>query len=264
MPRSGTHLLAEALQNTGCAGKPDEYLICDHEGRLENERGNIAEIYGKKTLEEFRELVLDLGSTPNGVFGVIIMGGYFHTILDNYRTLPAYQGMEAYDLVNALLYNPKYIWLIRRDKVKQAISIVKALQTNVWRGDGATAVQQEPKFNFQKIEHYRQRLVQADEEWEQYFNAHGIEPFKVFYEDLAKTYEETAYNILEFLQLPTDNLTFGPRKLHKQADQQSDEWLAQYYAIKEHSNSLPAGRPKQWLAQKKFTLQLRLEKWRKR
>jgi trehalose 2-sulfotransferase len=264
MPRSGTHLLAEALQNTGRAGKPDEYFICDHKGQLENERGNIAEQYGKKSLEEFRDLVLELGSTPNKVFGVIIMWSYFHTILDNYRTLPTYRGMQSYELVNKLLYNPKYIWLIRRDKVKQAISIVKALQTNVWRGDMAAQSFSEPKFDYQKIEHYRQRLQEAEAGWEFYFNSHSIEPCKVVYEDLAKTYEETAYHVLRYLQLPTENLTFAPRKLHKQADQLSDEWLAQYEAIRQSRLvQPPATQNPTWLARKGSALKHYLHKWRK-
>lgn len=261
--RSGTHLLAEALTNTNRAGKPDEYFICDLEGHMENERGNIAELYGPKTLPEFRDLVLELGSTPNGAFGIIIMADYVPMIVDNFRTLPAFQEMEAYELFNVLFHNPKYIWLSRRDKVKQAISIVKALQTKVWRSDMKTAVAQDPQFDYQKIERYRKRLVQYDADWQQYFQDHGIEPYTVVYEDLVETYEETALDILKFLQLPTDNLTFGPRKLRKQADRKNDEWLAYYYAIRGKSESPATDRwmkTRLWFYQKKWHLSQRLQK----
>lgn len=239
MPRSGSHLLGEALKNTSRAGKPDEYFICDQEGRLENERGNIAEIYGKKTLEEFRDLVLELGSTPNGVFGITIMWGYFYTILDNFRTLSRYQNMAEYDLVNALLCNPKYIWLVRRDKVRQAVSLSKALQTNVWsRPSGAgVKVEREPEFNFHSIEHHRKRLLEGDEGWEAYFERHHISPFKVVYEDFVERYEDTARDILEYLHIPTDDLSFERRQLRKQSNVLNEDWVARYYSIKKSQNS---------------------------
>lgn len=235
MPRSGTHLLGEALQNTGRAGRPDEYFICDHQGQMENQFGNIAELYGKKTLEEFRELVTELGSSPNGVFGITIMGGYFHTVLDNYRVLPQYQDMGDYDLMNALLYTPQYIWLIRKDKVRQAVSIVKALQTNVWRKQTHSddEVEHTPIFDFDKIDFYYNRILSAEAEWELYFKKNNIVPFKIAYEDLVQNYEQTAVEILNFLNLPADNLTFASRQLKRQANRSNDEWVSQYHAIRQ-------------------------------
>lgn len=132
-PRSGSHLLAEALAITGVAGKPDEYFIPNKAGKLQNEQGNIANIYGKKSLTAFLDLVWSLGSTPNGVFGVIFHAGYLPTILDTFRKLPAYAGLTDKALLDALFHEPKFIWLRRRDKVRQAISWIKAQQIGIWR-----------------------------------------------------------------------------------------------------------------------------------
>ena len=236
MPRSGTHFLGERLANTGRAGKPDEYFICDHEGRLENERGNIAEIYGQKTLPDFRDLVIELGSTPNGVFGITIMWSYFHTILANYRTLPRYREMGDYELLQSLLYDPRYIWLIRRDKVRQAVSLSKAIQTNIWKkpGEGKRVeARREPEFNFHAIEHYRRRLEEADKRWDNYFETHGIQPFRVVYEEFVKHHEETTRAILAYLHIPAADLDFTPPRLQKQSDETSDQWVARYHEIKE-------------------------------
>ena len=243
MPRSGTHLLGEALQNTGRAGRPDEYLLCDHQGRMGNEVGSIAELYGKKTLEEFLDVVTELGSSSNGVFGVTIMGGYFHTILDNYRTLPQYQDIENdYDLMNKLFYTPQYIWLIRRDKVRQAVSMYKALQTNVWKKETlpANRIKSTPKFDFDKIDFYHNRFLSAEKEWKLYFTQHNIIPFKVIYEDLVDNYEQTAIDLLDFLNLSTDDLTFEPRQLKKQANSLNDEWITQYHTIKQAQTKSPS------------------------
>jgi trehalose 2-sulfotransferase len=239
-PRCGSHLLCEALKNTGVAGNPDEYFIIDLEGRLENETGNIAEQFGPKTLEEFRDLVLELGSTPNGTFGIIIFGGYLHQIMRHYQQLPAYRGLNTYETLDRLFVQPKYIWLTRRDKVRQAVSLTKAMATDTWiqtkKEKSATSPQLE--FNFEKLEHFRNRLEHVDQAWQTYFQTHGITPFKVVYEELVDNYEQTALEILDFLGIPRpQNVTFQERRLRKQADQLNEQWVAQYYAIKQTRRS---------------------------
>lgn len=234
-PRSGSHLLAEALQNTGLAGAPDEYLLCDDDGRLQNEQDLIAERYGKMTLDEFRDLVLKLGSTPNGVCGVIIMWHYLPDILRNFRQLPQYQGLKDPELMNALLVNPKYILLIRRDRVSQAVSWARALQTGIWsQPKGITVVpKQEPRFYFRLIDRSYERVLASEAGWAHFFKMYGVEPFQVVYEDLVEAYEQTALSVLDYLGIPyPDSLAFGERRLQKQADGLNDEWTERYTRIK--------------------------------
>ncbi|MBX3055951.1 MAG: hypothetical protein KF770_05705 [Anaerolineae bacterium] len=239
MPRSGTHLLGEALTNTGIAGKPDEYFICDAHGRLPNEVGHVPEIYGQMTLPEFRDFVLQFGSTPNGVFGITIMDTYLSQIVKNYRQLPAYRHLNRKQLLDTLFYEPRYIWLIRQDKVKQAISWSKALQTDVWGEQGNAAISsrthispQSPSFTYKGIERLRRTLVKAEARWEKYFKENNIQPFKVIYEELVHNYEQTAVDILDFLDIPRPpELSFGERRLQKQAGALNEEWEKRYYQI---------------------------------
>lgn len=233
-PRSGSHLLGEALQNTGVAGVPDEYFHSDAQGHLQNQTGGIAEQYGQKTLEEFQDLVLELGSTPNGVFGVKISPFHLTDIVKNYQTLPQYKNLEAFELLETLLYEPKYIWLTRRDKVRQAVSWFKAEQTNIWRKTQAsqTNLKQQPTFDYIGIETCRLRIENAEQYWQTYFKEHNITPFKVIYEDLVEAYEETALKILEFLGIPhPETLSFSNRQLQKQSNSINDEWVKKYRNI---------------------------------
>lgn len=234
-PRSGSHLLSEALQNTKLAGKPDEYFITDPKGNLQNETGNIAEKYGQMTLEEFRRLIIEIGSTPNGVFGISILWGDFHNIVKNYQSLPQYQNLNEYEMLDALFHNPKYIWLTRRDKVRQAVSLAKAIQTNIWRKSTHEKFKQkrEPVFNYDDINFRYKRLVESDQSWEQFFQKKNVTPFKVVYEDLVENYEQTALALLDYLEIShPEKIDFGERRLQKQADKLSEEWVAQYRKIK--------------------------------
>jgi trehalose 2-sulfotransferase len=236
-PRCGSHLLSEALQNTQVAGKPDEYFIIDQNGRLENETGNIAEQYGRMTLTEFREFVLRFGSTDNGVFGIIIAMNYLPQIAQNYQQLPDYQGLDHYQLLNRLFHNPKYIWITRQDKVRQSVSLVKALATDSWiqTKKEKDAPVKKPVFNYTALEHWRNRLDEIDQRWPAFFEANNITPYKVVYEDLVHNYEQTALEILDFLGVPRpETVAFRERRLQKQADQLNEEWVARYYAIKRY------------------------------
>jgi LPS sulfotransferase NodH len=234
-PRSGSHLLAEALQTTGLAGAPDEYLLCDDDGRLQNEQGLIAERYGKMTLDEFRSLILKLGSTPNSVCGLIIMWHYLPDILRNYRQLPQYQRMKDPELMDALLVNPRYILLIRRDRVAQAVSWARAFQTGIWsQPEGVSVVpRQEPRFDFQLIDRLHRRVLASEVGWANFFKMCDVEPYKVVYEDLVEAYEQTALSALDYLEIPyPESLAFGERKLQKQADGLNDAWAERYTQIR--------------------------------
>ncbi len=233
-PRSGSHLLAEAFQITGIAGNPDEYFITDKTGQLENKQGNIAELYGEQSLESFHKLVLSLGSTPNGVFGIIIQWDYLHHIFANFRQLPQYQHLSDRALLDALFYNPKYFWLKRQDKVRQAISWVKAHQTGEW----ALEKNQPPvqshlgaslAYDFNLIDQNVKRFVNTDKAWESFFQINQIEPFVVVYEALAQSFEETSLILLDNLGIPhPQEINFLNRKWQKQANTINDTWVRKY------------------------------------
>ena len=69
--------------------------------------------------------------------------------------------------------------------------------------------------------------------WEEYFCEAGITPFVVVYENLVKEYEETAIKTLEFLGIPvSSDLVFGERRMKKQADDLSENWVNRYLEMK--------------------------------
>jgi LPS sulfotransferase NodH len=236
--RSGTHFLGEALESTRVAGSPDEYLICDQDGKLQNSTGNIANIYGKKTLEEFRQLIFQLGSTSNGVFGVTIMWNYFHKIRKNFEILPRYQGMEPAEFVKTLLLDPKYIWLTRREKDYQAVSWAKASQTGIWsRSKGAIIVpKREPIFDFLLIDRYYREIVAGEAGWVSFFQNAGVKPLRLVYEDIIGAYQQTVLEIIDYLGIEyRGKLEFQDRKLQRQSNRLNDQWVARYHRVKQHT-----------------------------
>jgi trehalose 2-sulfotransferase len=253
-PRSGSYLLCEALINTQVAGRPTEYFGTPQIRALLKQGGlaNFAACLAR---------ILQEGSTPNGVFGAKIIWEFREYFIDRLREIDGYEKLPMPQLLSTVFPNLRYIWITRRDKVRQAISYWKALQTGSWvevqdwetkyavhlpagwqelaaKGQRENRrmwgiVDGEVKFDFKAIERLRQGIEDDETEIQQYFALCGVSPFTVVYEDLVQHYEETARQILAYLRIPEpENLVFGARKLQKQSNEQSEEWLQKYYRLK--------------------------------
>jgi trehalose 2-sulfotransferase len=127
--RRGSFLLCEALTNTGLAGNPQEYFLNNGESW---ENGWWARQNEVTSRSDYLRLVLERGTTPNGVFGTKIMWNYFSDMIKNLKELPEYMEMEVPQIMATLFPNIHYIWITRRDKVRQAVSWAKAGQTDVY------------------------------------------------------------------------------------------------------------------------------------
>lgn len=231
-PRSGSYLLCEALTNTGLAGRPTEFFALGQEKTLLD--------YWQLTMNEYDQYlskVFSLGTTPNGVFGAKIHWFTFEWCLAKFRTIPGCAQMEEEKVLATLFPGLHYISITRRDKLRQAISYVRALQTDAWiRIKGKPEMKAPPgTFDRAAINRSLQVVAQQEQAMQRYFTEHGIQPFPVVYEELVTSYEETAKNILHYLGIPFSKpLTFGERHMVKQADEITEEWIERYQASRFH------------------------------
>jgi LPS sulfotransferase NodH len=133
-----------------------------------------------------------------------------------------------------------YIWITRRDKVRQAVSFEKAIQTNMWAMiDESPLFTGELHFEAAHIEALMHVIEEHEAGWQHYFAANGITPFTVIYEELIAAYEQTAMQILHELSIPVpQSLQFAPRRMRQQADALSEEWVQRYLEYKRRSSNL--------------------------
>jgi len=246
-PRSGSYLLCEALINTNLAGRPTEYFGPAQTRSLLKEWDvpNYAACLAR---------IMEEGTTPNGVFGAKIIWQFMENFIDHLRDIPGYEKVSMPQLLSTIFPHLSYLWITRRDKVRQAISYWKALQTDGWieiedwqpqaqitaqKSVLAENWKQRPSkkeviFDFKTIERLRRGLEEDEVEMQQYFTTCEIQPFKVVYEDFVDSYEETVFQILNYLKIPVpEHLVFGERKLKKQANERSEEWVQRYYEMKQ-------------------------------
>lgn len=232
--RSGSHLLCESLIGTGLAGKPSEFFWKDTEARLK-EKWNL------HSYRDYLQRVLVVGSSENGVFGSQIMMAQVTDFLRKLRGVEELDCGELSDpeVVAKAFPNLNYIWLTRRDKIRQAISFLKALQTGNWiywlggQDQKKPIPEREPEYSFAEIDFHLQGLTLYEAKWQDYFEAAGVTPHVVVYEDLCKDYEGTAIRILRDLKIPIPaDLQFGPCRVARQADHLTEEWVRRFKSEK--------------------------------
>src|SRR5205085_785449 len=136
--------------------------------------------------------------------------------------LPAFRGLALEELLPAAFPRPRYVWVTRRDKVRQAVSLWKAIQTEAWRGTDAEG-EHEPVYHGPALEHLVKMLADHDTQWESFFARTGIEPLVITYEDdLADGPHQAVRRVLSHLRLGSPPGWHGPAHMRRQADRRSE------------------------------------------
>ncbi|MBE9166007.1 sulfotransferase domain-containing protein [Pleurocapsales cyanobacterium LEGE 06147] len=213
-PRSGSTFLCSILQSIRIAGYPTEHLR------------QASAILANNCQFDYIKLLHALmayKTTPNGVFGTKFISHF----------LEVFQKAE-FDFGEIFQSISKYIYLVRQDKVAQAVSIVLAQKTNVWH-ISTQEKQQNYETQLEQIEieefllkevHKQYRFIQQQEEYLiKLFETYHISPLIVEYEQLVEHTEEQTNLILDYLQIPpletkTTNLKSHLRKMRSDLSEQ--------------------------------------------
>jgi trehalose 2-sulfotransferase len=257
-PRTGSSLLCDALTATGVAGRPEEYFQFRartgfprrpqeyFEGARDAE---IFEILGPRTrveddesrydpsrfkrYEDYLAWALQEGTTRNGVFGAKVMWGYFNGFVTGLRwAVPGSQRLAVCDLAPSVFPNLRYLSMTRQDKVRQAVSLWRALQTWSWSSHQEAAVGTgHLVYSHAAIAHLIRDIEAHEFEWRAYFRECEVEPLTIVYEDFIGRYEETVREILRYLEVPeADTVAITEPRRDRQADDLSRLWTDRYRA----------------------------------
>lgn len=226
--RCGSNLLCDWLRGAGVAGQPGEHIEQleprEDNGFVDLERfPDVARLLGPNG--PLRPLGEDLvafararGTGANGVFGTTIFG-------HNFRALAARLGLPSPEVMRLLTPDGRCIHVTRRRKDAQAVSNWIAMQTGSWLAGHPE--RREPEYHDGQMRHIERALEQHDAVWLALFEAAGIEPYTVVYEEFAESPEETTRGVLRFLGLPDDG-PITPSRMQLQRDRRSADWLARY------------------------------------
>jgi LPS sulfotransferase NodH len=232
IPRSGSNLLTDGLHATRRAGRPKQFF-------LRASVPHFAALHRLNSAADFGAYVRDITkatATSNEVFGFKLMSWYLDDFLTRLRQTRAFghPTTSDIDLLRHAFLRLQFVHIIRRNKLRQALSKARAVQTNLWKVQQGKSVQGEPEFDANLIEQCLRESEQQEEIWERFFQRVCIEPFRVEYEKLCADYEGTIREVLNFLKisLPRRARICGPVTT-KQSDEISRAWEERF--LKEHS-----------------------------
>ena len=238
--RTGSTLLCSILRGTQAAGAPEEYLNIQTKNfarlrkmvgapklRLSQLPMALARLatgrYSWKDISSFsqvsfRDYLLAVArerTTPNGVFGVKMhWNQYKRHMLD--------MGVDA-SFWNVPV---KWVRITREDELRQAISFVRAAQTESWNSNMATKA--DPVYDADAITTALSRISDENSDWDVYFAQNNISPLHITYEQLTRDMDATIRRVMAFIETPIDVVPEPQTK--KQGDAVNKEWAERFLA----------------------------------
>ncbi|MFQ5646631.1 MAG: Stf0 family sulfotransferase [bacterium] len=222
--RVGSNLLFSLLENAGVArpGPHERIRIRIREIREAN--------WNETDLKGFIEGVFRSRSTSLGVSGFKIHWNQLEDLVRAVNKTDKYKGMSVWQAKPFFPSDLKYIHLARADKVRQAVSRLKARQTNLWdlRKEDKRAFPENPVLDLERLDRLVVQSKREDRNWKKFFKKNRISPLELKYEEITGDYRGTVTGILKYLGAPVpDDLTIETDTI-KMSDGLSEEWVRKY------------------------------------
>ena len=227
IPRSGSNLLTDGLRDTRRAGMPKQFFLPKAESHYAAKLG----IDPEADYAAYVRGIVNTKTTPNEVFGFKLMSWYLEDFLARLRDAHVFGNSGDLELLLSAFPRLRFVRIVRRHKLRQALSTARALQTGLWKVQKGKSILREPQFDPDLIEQSLHEAERQDKLWDDFFGRIGIEPFEVEYEKLCQDYETNVRAVLSFLTIKLPNgARVGPPVTTRQADEISRTWEERFIA----------------------------------
>ena len=214
-PRTGTHLLRGLLTQYLCGNPLELFYQLTYEDRIPTIDVFYDEYYKKNIL--------------NDILGVTIHGIHYKRAMERIREFTGMVAENDYEVMKTLFDDPKYIYIYRENRVKEAVSWAKAEKTGHFLSKGDV-----PEVSYDKhfIYTHLAKICVSERYWMEFFDEHGITPYILSYEELCADYEGCLKGIFEFLGVPYPEIKIDTSKLPvRQYDEINEAWYRKFMGI---------------------------------
>jgi LPS sulfotransferase NodH len=180
----------------------------------------------------------------NDVFGFKLMSWYLDDFLARLREAHGFGNSTPSDLelLRSAFPRLRFLRIVRRHKLRQALSTARALQTGFWKVQEGKSILREPEFDPDLIEQSLREAERQEKIWDDFFRQIGIKPFNVEYEKLCQDYDGTIRAVLNFLRIKLPaGVRVGPPATTRQADEISRMWEERFLAERPSAYSAASG-----------------------
>ena len=241
LPRTGSTLLGHLLRLTGEVGDPREYLnpmqVRDFEVR-----------FGETTARRLGQRLLRgpaIGLATRGHWNQERLGRYLARVRMR-RTGPSgwfglklhWHHLRFWFLdrgwpVAEVLGPERWIWIRREDRVAQAVSWARALQTGRWASHQRALLP--AVYRPRQISRLLHTIEANERAWQEFFERRGIEPLELIYEELVVAPGPQIAAVLARLGVAASPPKIDGLSHARQGDATNARWIARFQA--------EAGRP---------------------
>jgi LPS sulfotransferase NodH len=146
---------------------------------------------------------------------------------------------EIAGLLAPLFPAADYVHLVRRDRIRLAVSAAAAAQTGIWRQIpqmGGRTEAMAPSFDFATIERLISYADFCHRHWRNLFAAIGALPHDVAYEDLTRDHDATMRGVLDHLG---STAAVAPVRMKRQSDARNEAMVLRF--LREHAARTASG-----------------------
>jgi len=141
---------------------------------------------------EFMRLMESRRTSPNGIFGMKL---HYEQMLRAFQS-----DIPNQNMIEFLRSHQHLLWIRRRDRLRQAISLVVATHTNSWSSEEPQTSSSASISCFDCIRSL-QAISFQDLGWEHLIKVAKLQVDTIWYEDLVAEYEKTCRLVLRYLNL---------------------------------------------------------------
>ena len=205
--RSGSEWLCQIMGSTGVLGKPTEYFNADWQ------RVHFPD-YPEDVIEQ-ANLARRIGTTRNGICAIKMHCAQFDRI-------------KSVLSLSRIFFPALFVRLHRRDKLRQAISLVRARQT--MRFHHFSSPKGTEQYDPVLISNTLDELIQTHARWTRYLQTNDVELVDVEYEELHADPIRILARIADAAGVSRDLLATPGRRdsLRIQRDATTEEWRARF------------------------------------
>lgn len=222
-PRSGSNWLASLVDSTGLFRNTDEYfnrgLYLERDGLRDPSLGHMMAEMDRRT------------RTGANFLSTKLFPVHMTRVMTS-------------DLLAAAFANARYVHLVRRDILGQAISLARASGTGKWVSD-SEGNGTKPEYDEADISRHIAILCEAERWWRIFFAARDVPVLQIVYEELEADPIGEVGRIVSFLGMNPGQYApnMSELRLTKQRDDINEAWRRRYLASNADPSAFHGERP---------------------
>lgn len=221
VPRAGSTYFSHLLWRTGCLGAPLEYLNFEPAGPYG---------FAARSPASQRQLwhsLLRRRCSPNGVFGLKA----FPQQLEQLQRSNPVLIEEVISLLLPRAVERRIVYLRRRDRVAQTVSYARATLSGIWRKEQEGKSLPSIPYSKDALESAERGIAFQEEVWERMFSDLGIEPLRLWHEDVLTNGASAASAVADYLGIAIDPAAaVVVPEIRKQSEGEARSWAERYSA----------------------------------